>query len=234
MSQDSCDDEDNSAPPPEPIIEIPESRRAQDVADKHKKPSKFSSLRKLTCLNVTFNGILAITAIFLVISAIYQSCVMQRQWETMERTLTIDQRAWLTIRQPMLNSVLAVGENPSFYVRVQNSGKSPAMKVRSRVTFGIFDKLPEGPRPPEEPIVGEESRSLIAPGEYMRRPGELPVSLTQNVLDRLKRKELSIFMYGSLIYFDIFHVEHRTMFCLFLPDIAKTDLSPCSKWNDAD
>lgn len=168
------------------------------------------------------------------IAAIIQIFITIAQWQVMEKTLKVDQRAWLTIRQSMLNSMLAVGENPSFYMRVQNSGKSPAMKVRSRVTFGIFESLPDGPIPPEHQIAGEVSSSLIAPGEYMRRPGELPTPLTVETMEKLKIKQLSVFTYGTISYSDIFDNEHRTIFCFFLPDISKTDLSPCQKWNEAD
>ena len=168
------------------------------------------------------------------IAAVIQIFITCAQWQVMDKTLKIDQRAWLTIRQSMLNSMLAIGENPSFYMRVQNSGKSPAMKVRSRITFGIFEGLPDGPMPPEHQIAGEASSSLIAPSEYMRRPGELPISLTVEIMEKLKRKQLSVFTYGTITYSDVFDHEHRTIFCFFLPDISKTDLSPCEKWNDAD
>ena len=187
----------------------------------HRKPEQF------------FAGCIAAFTLILTASAIYQACVMQRQLETMERTLTMEERAWVTIRQPMLQSPLTVGEIPGIYLRVQNSGRSPALKLRIRHTFGILNKLPDGPMP-EEPIMGEESLSVIAPGEYMRSVGPLGSPLTEVDLARLKRAELSIFTYGTVTYFDIFDTKHRTTFCLILRDITKTDLSPCGKWNEAD
>ena len=169
------------------------------------------------------------------IAAVIQLFITCFQWQVMKNTLKIDQRAWLTIRQPKTNETgLSVGQKPHVSMRIQNSGKSPAMDVRSRITWVIVDKLPDGPTPPREKVDGKESLSLIAPGEYQQSVGELPEPLTQETFDRMKRGELSLFAYGTITYSDIFHVEHRTTLCFYLHDMNYFSLTACGKWNYAD
>lgn len=149
-----------------------------------------------------------------------------------EQTLKLGERAWVMARGPKLLSVIAVGEVPRIYVRIQNSGKSPALKVRVRHTTDMVHKLPNGPMP-KWPIIGNVSEPTIAPDEYHRSIVPLGIPLTEAYLTHLKRAELSIVSYGTITYFDIFKEQHHTDFCLILRDVSGTDLSPCGQWNEA-
>jgi hypothetical protein len=98
-----------------------------------------------------------------------------------EQTLKLGERAWVMARGPKLQSVIAVGEVPRVYVRIQNSGKSPALKVRVRHTTDIVQKLPNGSMP-KWSIKGYVSEPTIAPEEYHRSIVPLRVPLTEAYL----------------------------------------------------
>ena len=156
------------------------------------------------------------------------------QLQMMKTSLRTTERAWVTIQGPKLQAPLAIGEIPSVYVRIQNSGRSPALKVKLRHSFGMPDMLAEGPMPPEEPpSTDDESSSVIAPGEYQISIVPFGSPLTEEYLAHLKKGESTVFTYGTVTYFDIFDVKHQTNFCLSLQDITNTHLSRCVKWNDA-
>ncbi len=129
-----------------------------------------------------------------------------KQVEANER---LDQRAWITVRVAMLDNELAVGQKPSVTLEIVNSGKTPGtMEVATAVSWGSetphFD-VPSSPR---------VSRMVVAPGVTVTTQclPKAPME-KQDDIDLIHMSLSYVFVYGLLIYNDIFGQEHRTEFC---------------------
>jgi hypothetical protein len=216
MSQDSCDDEDKSAPQPKTIVEIPESNRPREVTQEHKKPSKFSSMRKLTCLNVTFNGILAVTTFFLVVSAIYQSCILQGQWESMAEGNRISRDALVSVQRafvfPRWAQAIPTLNDVRFKMTWENSGSTPTRGARTYVSAHTFDG--EMPDNYDFPDLGNLKKIHLYIGPKSEiSSSEMTVPNSEIISVREHRGRL--YLWGWITYRDIFDdtAPHITKFC---------------------
>jgi hypothetical protein len=242
VSQDSCDNEREPSLPPSPIIETPDSQDTHSVPETQRGKPKHSRLKTLTCLNVTFNGILAFTTILLMISAVYQAWLMNRQWDTMERTLEmsdktmkIDERAWVTPKEAKIRLPIAAGLVPMIRVVYQNTGRSPSRetKVRHSITVLMANRIPNEKMPDMQSVADDETIALIGPQVTHRTEVLLKRPLTEKDIAHLNSKEWLLMTYGLVTYLDIFDIKHETTFCFIVRDLYEEDLSPCDKWNDA-
>jgi len=159
-----------------------------------------------------------------------QTTAMQGQLAIEKQTMMLAERAWVTVQDAKITQPLGVGMPITISMKVRNSGKGPAIKVKSRLTYDI-DKLPEGPMPVET-ITGDTSSGVIAPGEFMVGTYTFPALLDAAGLAILTGHEKSIVTWGTVTYSDIFGVEHQTSYCMILRDVKITPMSPCNKWNE--
>lgn len=230
MSQDSCDDDDKSASPPQTIVKIPESNRPQDVVDEDKKPAKFFSLRKLTYLNVTFNGILAVTTVILVISAIYQSCVLKEQSVAMLESNSINREALVSVQRAFVTATnqhhIDRLTNPSgkqvlsyrFMINWENSGVTPTRDAVHHVNWqAMLEALPKDFKFTD---LGSTENVPLVLGPKASI-GSSPLNIDTGTMKLVQARRVHLYIWGWLTYRDIFEntKEHITMFCRELTDI---------------
>jgi hypothetical protein len=262
MSQDSCDDEKPSEPPIDGNKETHASENHQQisahqegeraavnptVAQPHSKEDQWHSdekanwerqIRISKWLNwITAVGVVAAVCAFVPLyiqmraaqvtaqTAIDQLHMMQASFQTTER-------AWVTVKDSHIELPIATGENPVITTKLQNTGHSPALKVRLRQVYILQDKLPEGQMPKIE-FMGDESLGLVGPGGFMRSTIARGEPLTEIQTTLLKSGKVSIFNLGTVTYVDIFNISHETNFCFMLRNLTHTELSPCARWNEA-
>ncbi len=136
--------------------------------------------------------------------------------EATQDALRLDQRAWITLKgiggKPELDQPWEI--HPSFV----NTGRTPAMNVRFSCNFETAKS--------EKALVYKEApfgaRSILAPNDQtyhcILNPMAIP-KVTQPMLDELKSKRITLFVFGTLIYDDVFGKQHWLVFCRFMhPD----------------
>jgi len=153
----------------------------------------------------------------------------------------LDQRAWLgtpfTIEPEFRDSgkrvYLKVGERPNFAVQIANSGKSIARNVTVQVDFKIIGRQEPFAPTYRVPIPGS-SVTVLLPGAHVSiGTGVIPAATTQNEVDDIVSGSKVLYVYGSIVYEDIFRESHHSNFCLHL-DPKLTNFAVCPTYNDAD
>lgn len=220
MSQDSCDDEEKSASPPVFKIETPESHDANSITESHQCKPKYSPLKRLTCLNVTFNGILAFTTIILTFSAIYQSCVLQGQWVSMLESNRINrealvsvQRAFVFPKDPSAGALRDAKGNItllSFRIVWENSGSTSTKDLTVNINSNTFDAPPEGDMFPDNPS-RLDTPLVIGPKAIIYSD---PAVIQGEELKAVRDGKKLLFVWGRARYKDLFvdTKVHRTRF----------------------
>jgi hypothetical protein len=138
-----------------------------------------------------------------------------------------DQRAWVVAKgiggQPKLDQPWTIE------VQFTNTGRTPAKNAEfscNTTPLKSEDDLTFKPVPFGRP-------TLVAPQDQsscVLEPMTIP-KVTQQVLDFLQRRDLTVFVYGSVIYEDVFGKHHWLKFCRAMsPDGSRWE--NCSKYND--
>lgn len=137
----------------------------------------------------------------------------------------LDQRAWVVLKgvagKPTLNKPLTLR------VYFTNTGRTPARDVRvsCAVSAGTGEMPPtlEG-RPYGNP-------NFLAPNALIFSSLRDSAKVSQSALDALSKGAVTLFVYGSALYDDVFGRTHWLTFCEFLtPDASSWD--PCKRYND--
>ena len=145
----------------------------------------------------------------------------------------LDQRAWLgTTSARMID--LAVNKPVKVEIYLKNTGKTVARNVDARVTIrsepGPFNlKKFREERPPPK---GNRSRFVILPNSDFTLPAYGNSLLTQERLSLIKSSIVTVYLFGEIIYADIFGETHVTEFCSFY-DPSANDFAFCSEGNSA-
>ena len=143
-----------------------------------------------------------------------------------------DQRAWVgpigTIK-PSKEALSRGGDGFVFGARLTNSGKSPAMKVKTLTNWRYLAK--EAKFEPTYPIA-TDSR----PGIGFLFPGALatastrPFDIPRQNSDVLITGNMILYIFGKIDYLDSFNKPHATTWCYWLmPDLAS--MTQCDTYN---
>jgi hypothetical protein len=154
-----------------------------------------------------------------------------------------DQRAWVTNADMVPNFMddkgvptwVMEGRKLTFGVKLQNSGKSPALDVECKMAAKVFPKeIPFSPiyDPSERP----PSRIVMRPGgigEIDTSPSDpLAVDITAEILADITSGRKRLCAYGEITYRDIFERHHVTTFCAYLSEDLRTFMH-CNTYNYA-
>jgi hypothetical protein len=145
--------------------------------------------------------------------------------DTAKQTMYIDQRAWLSIRGFETNGVKdsRYEVNKPLMIRVvfQNTGKTPALHVRSLVYETAV--LTKGTVPREKPkwirypdkVSGTAMGNISTSTESGHPFADLLVtqSLSQSDYDLIVQNKAHIFVHGKVWYCDVFNYQHWFTFC---------------------
>ena len=220
MSHESCHDKEEDSAPRVGMIDAPGNQRTDSTRQDHKKPSKYSSWRGPSTWNVVFNGILAITTIFLGLIAYWQY-----------NSSNLDQRAWVGptsfIHPGEGCTYFKEGSQPSFGVVVTNTGKTPARKVEAMIQRQTIKRgVPFNAT--YNDTGGPSSAIILFPGRTFNlttKPESLP--LTAEQVEIITTGEFTLYVYGAITYEDVFAIKHQTTFCGYLkPDL--TSFNACN------
>jgi hypothetical protein len=178
----------------------------------------------------------------------------RRQWEEMrtaaisakganelaKRSFEQDQRAWVgAVAYPRPDPPFEKGKFAQFKVLITNSGKTPALRVRSNLEVWMH--------PAGEHFVAKYNEAAGLPSVSVIQPGmqpylgsspwpnaaQLPGGIPDDAITALKSKTHLLYVYGRIWYDDTSGHTHHTIFCATLnPDLVTLD--SCPTYNDAD
>jgi hypothetical protein len=141
-----------------------------------------------------------------------------------QESLRLDQRAWVGIKDwgPPNFDFATFGE---ISLRISNSGRTPALDVRSRVYNQVSRS--EVPPPPEDYDTNippgaprNTSLMLINPGQVIEISGRALGASSKAGLEDLRQQRQFVFFRALILYKDIFGQEHTTTYCAVLqPDL---------------
>jgi hypothetical protein len=149
----------------------------------------------------------------------------------------LDQRAWVGVTGFDMAQPVAIGSILGAQVAIANSGKTPALHVRTHIVTRFLDKATEFV--PDNHVTGEFSEIVIQPGAKVTLPSKLspgkyenPAKLRQDDLTLMASGEYVFWVGGVITYQDVFGKRHETAFCGFLsPDLKS--FSGCKAYNKA-
>jgi hypothetical protein len=128
------------------------------------------------------------------------------------------QRAYVVLDPEKVLEMLhvAVGEEPQFMVRIKNIGQSTAYEV------GVDRGCGSGPWPPPADTnftitPAGEGRNVLQPGQVEFWGSDVTnkgKTVTQAEFDAFKTEALRFYVFGRIVYRDIYDIQRHTNFCL--------------------
>ena len=151
-----------------------------------------------------------------------------------------DQRAWIgptLISPPRFADegkrvYIQEGATPVFGIRIKNSGKTPARKVKTEFIWGWHKKEVEFLHPYPAINIPKPMSSVFPDGEMQLDTPVMPI-LPKEFVENVKNGTNILRVYGYVNYEDIFGIAHRTTFCNYLSQDL-TAFALCNSYNDAD
>ncbi len=161
--------------------------------------------------------------------------IADRALQEATRSTQLAERAWVTVRT--VNSSGTLGkEKMLITATIQNTGKTPARIVDTRFSAHSFSLKRPFPIPPPHGKMKdpEPSRVVIAPSVTMHTWVEVEQGVDADLIDIPKVLDGAhrLYVYGHLVYTDIFGQTRTTTFCWFLR-LPGTWVA-CPVYNDAD
>jgi len=136
--------------------------------------------------------------------------VMQDQLDEMKSDSTLDERAWVVPFEMTAEKSTTYTNGFYFKLMFKNTGKTPALNVSESHNFavGISGVLTNDP-----PI--QTNSMLLAPdGISFIKSGVIDAGTIEVIRDG----DLPEFIYGKIVYDDIFGKHHWTQFCWSIED----------------
>jgi hypothetical protein len=194
--------------------EAVEMAKGQLVAMQHQEQAQFSQLeesRKLVAQNER-----AVKA-------------AEDSLKTANQNMIFAQRAYITISH---GSVQATGNEVLFSLRLENSGSTPASRVR---ILAVLDVVRAPPRidPTLPDLPNWATVGLIGPKAFITKLVTTKQSLLTEELELVQRRERRLCCWGVIEYFDIFGELRRTKFC-FQDSPFIGSFGPYGDGNEAD
>jgi hypothetical protein len=175
-----------------------------------------------------FSLVLVIVGIGGVCAAFRTLRAIERQAETMDRSLRVDQRAWMGIVNIRIRRFLEPNQDFVVEVESKNTGKTPALKVvfhnslqailtaeQINRNFGESDS---------HGTVMPDSKQIISIGENH------PVSV--DTFEQIHNGVRTMYFHGRIEYRDIFGEDHWTNWCFRL--VGENSFVAHGQYNDTD
>jgi hypothetical protein len=146
-----------------------------------------------------------------------------------------EQRAWVGVASTELKETIEVGKRPSASIRIQNTGKTPAIHVYMDVQGGVL--CGAFPKKPPYQITGPGSHVMLIPNGPPAESGHAPFTVdpfTENDISFIKRPDCGLYHYARITYLDIFKRPHWRHYCSTWLKESPTTFGNCASYNDGD
>jgi hypothetical protein len=152
-----------------------------------------------------------------------------------DKSFQLDHRAWIGPVGGGVVGGLKEGTPATFTILVKNFGKTPALKYTNRVGLQTDSaEIPFKPRYRPELIKHmEPSESVIQPNGEMQLTVGSKGPISKQTIDGIRDETIRYYVFGELLYRDVFKRPHYTRFCAFvLPNL--TGINSCNTYNETD
>lgn len=121
----------------------------------------------------------------------------------------------------------------SVEIAIKNFGQTPANKVVAHAFIGLLPYPLNTPLDP--PDYTKASKSPMAPSQTIKQFPTMPEPLNEPQLNAVLAKQAAIYVWGEIVYADIFTIDRHTRFCLYCTgeDIGRGELAYYHDGNDA-
>jgi hypothetical protein len=158
--------------------------------------------------------------------------------EATREALRLEQRAWIAM-DTVTAFPLTAGGPAAVHVSLRNTGKTPAVNVKTGARMRVFAK---GVEPSltfaGSQWLGQQSNSILAPNSTVNLRGMTydregrPYNLLDNDVAGFADGAIVLYFDGVVTYDDIFKRSHRTTFCTYW-DPAISGYNDCARGNEA-
>jgi hypothetical protein len=199
----------------------------------------------------------AIGTVALALFAVGSFILLWKQLNDTREALEVDQRPWVTIapdwpKEKISQDVIAEkvvlypNERIQVPIKLENTGKTPALRVLYTVNIEIVDrdKAPQLENPPNPwKVIGDTLFPNAPQTDFAyrlnpKKPGERVFNdLTLPENQALDKGDSYLAVYGEISYWDGFGVEHWTHFCApvaFSHTTQTFNWRSCTQYNSAD
>jgi hypothetical protein len=155
---------------------------------------------------------------------------------TASQALHVSERAYVHV-EAVLTSIPKVGEKLGFQAYFQNSGRTPALEVVTRVRSGL-DPTSDTAEHARSVAFGPSvqipytSKGIIPAGGKVQTSWQSAAPLSQAEMDGLTTHRMTLRVFAVVTYQDEFNRPHQTNFCVFWDPTTET-LPRCGTLNDA-
>jgi hypothetical protein len=148
-------------------------------------------------------------------------------------SLEVSERAWVGDTGVDVTGDIAVGQQPFAQLVMLNSGKTPAIHTEVRFRMQIF--CGTFPVSPEYDPLGSPSTFMLVPG-IPRRAGmtHFVTPLTSGQMEQINRPGCNLYIYGKILYRDIFEHSHWKHTCSYWAKGTPNTILSCSVYTDGD
>jgi len=193
------------------------------IGDKNPEADKENPFKKLQIHvrewkeTYEFFGFIAGVAVLLVLVGQYgemvettkamkgQSDIMRRQLEEMKHDSTLDERAWVVPFEMTAEKSATFTNGFYFKLMFKNTGKTPALNVSESHDFAVgISGVPTN----DPPI--QTNSMLLAPDGISFIKSSV---IDAGTVEAIRNGDLPEFIYGKIVYDDIFGKHHWTQFC---------------------
>jgi hypothetical protein len=162
--------------------------------------------------------------------------IARSQLQNSIRLFHLDQRARVVVAGLQMVASVVPDQPTRFSATILNSGKTPAIRVHSRMWIYPYPTFPQEPMRYSYTGSREESEHDLGPGIQIDVPNE--ITLNKATIDAMDRNVVRLWVYGLTTYRDVFNpdVVHTTKWCGYYPSIfgvksGKQSLETCSTHN---
>lgn len=155
---------------------------------------------------------------------------------TASQALHVSERAYVHV-EAGVTFIPKVGEKVGFQAFFENSGRTPALDVVTRVRSGL-DPASDTAEHARSVAFGPSvqipytSKGIIPAGGKVQTSWQSAAPLSQAEMDGLTNHQMRFYVFADVTYKDEFNRPHQTRFCAFLDPVTNT-LLRCSNLNDA-
>jgi len=171
-----------------------------------------------------------------IVAGIAYAIVTYFQWQDFRESVLLDQRAWIGpigMSDPQFSEngqsvYLKEGNTSTFVTSISNTGKTPSALGSIRSSFRV---LPRGAK--FTPRYPEAARNLgpIWPGHAVRLVSPQTEVMGNIALQAYKSGSSVLYVFGEIVYPDVFKKIHTTRFCVYLvPNLA--GFTDCDTYNE--
>jgi hypothetical protein len=164
--------------------------------------------------------------------------VKHKSKATLDASIAIsrnEQRAWIGVKSLEIDPGIEVGNAPTTSIIIENSGRSPAIGMRSDFNLTQVCGTAFPKRPFYDSRMASLSSALLLPGATTPTiHNQFLKTITEQESGRYRSGDCVLYVHARITYMDIFRRAHWRHFCVSWDTRHPKGWVGCSFYNDGD